>query len=305
MQLFTSVSGDRYSVSETAEGKELLWLLTVHNATAADFGNYTCTVSNDAGSSTIHILLLEGRGEQGREQRVQRCPGLPGPVLGLELGLGLAGLFSCLVVLAVAAWFCRSLYLAAGAAREEGSEGEGAPEESLPLRRRRSRSPEPPDRQAVAGPGPVLHTIRPDFAAFYGNPQLSSHLSPEGEEGSGGEEEEAPQHLQFSALYGNPLLSRQAEEAAEPGPEATAPRVLDRVSAPPPAPATPQGPAGERTVCFTEPPGRRTAAPPRAAPSEAAGESLYSEPLLTYRDIDYGQLQLDCGAEEDISTLAD
>ena len=228
-------------------------------------------------------------------------PGVDGAVSGLQLGLGVAGFLSCVLVLIAAVWFCRSLKKSAERAQEEGS-GKSSEEsdglcDSLELRQRRSLSPEPPDRAGLPEvSGPVLQTIRPDFAAFYGNPHLSSHL-PQDEE-TVGEEEEEPLVLQFSALYGNPALSRQMEKESPP-------------SAPlPPSP---------KAVYFTESPApqqqqlqpkhsstmRRPSTATYAAASSMGGDSVYSEPLIGYGDISYSALELDCGVEDDISTLAD
>ena len=212
---------------------------------------------------------------------------------GLQLGLGVAGILSCVLVLLAAVWFCRSLKKSAERAQEEGSgkSSEGSDQlcDSLELRQRRSLSPEPPDRSAPPEvSGPVLQTIRPDFAAFYGNPHLSSHL-PQDEEEEGEEEEPL---VQFSALYGNPALSRQLEkEGSLPSPKA---------------------------VYFSESPGQQQQLQPKhsstprrpstatyAAASSMGGDSVYSEPLNGYGDISYSTLELDCGVEDDISTLAD
>ena len=216
---------------------------------------------------------------------------------GLQLGLGVAGIFSCVLVLLAAVWFCRSLKKSAERAQEEGSgkSSEGSDQlcDSLELRQRRSLSPEPPDRSAPPEvSSPVLQTIRPDFAAFYGNPHLSSHL-PQDEDEGGGEEEPL---VQFSALYGNPALSRQLEKES-----------------PPPLPSP-------KAVYFTESPAqqqqqqlqpkhsstlRRPSTTAYAAASSMGGDSVYSEPLIGYGDISYSTLELDCGVEDDISTLAD
>ena len=216
---------------------------------------------------------------------------------GLQLGLGVAGILSCVLVLLAAVWFCRSLKKSAERAQEEGSgkSSEGSDQlcDSLELRQRRSLSPEPPDRAGHPEvSGPVLQTIRPDFAAFYGNPHLSSHL-PQDEEEGGGEEEPL---VQFSALYGNPALSRQLEKES-----------------PPPAPLPPS----PKAVYFTESPAQQQLQPKHsstmwrpstatyAAASSMGGDSVYSEPLIGYGDISYSTLELDCGVEDDISTLAD
>ena len=224
---------------------------------------------------------------------------------GLQLGLGVGGILSCVLVLLAAVWFCRSLKRSAERAQEEGSgkSSEGSDQlcDSLELRQRRSLSPEPPDRSAPPEvSGPVLQTIRPDFAAFYGNPHLSSHLPQDEEEGRGGEEE--PLVLQFSALYGNPASALYGNPALS--------RQLEKES-PPPLPSP-------KAVYFTESPAqqqlqpkhsstlRRPSATGYAAASSMGGDSVYSEPLIGYNDISYSSLQLeDCGVEDDISTLAD
>ena len=218
----------------------------------------------------------------------------------------MAGILSCVLVLIVSVWFCRSLKKSAERAQEEGS-GKSSERsdqlcESLELRQRRSLSPEPPDRP---GPsvvsGPVLQTIRPDFAAFYGNPHLSSHLPQDEVEEERGEEEEPLVHsVQFSALYGNPALSRQLEkESPSPPPLLPSPKeVYFRES-----------PAQQHL----EPKHSSTLSRPAAAAgaaafvtsSEMGGDSIYSEPLIGYGDISYSTLDLQCGVEDDISTLAD
>ena len=80
----------------------------------------------------------------------------------------MAGILSCVLVLIVSVWFCRSLKKSAERAQEEGS-GKSSERsdqlcESLELRQRRSLSPEPPDRAGLPEvSGPVLQTIRPDL----------------------------------------------------------------------------------------------------------------------------------------------
>merc|ERR1712004_455113 len=179
---------------------------------------------------------------------------------------------------------------------QEESCGKSSPgNDSLELRQRRSLSPEPPERH---GPfevsGPVLQTIRPDFAAFYGNPHLSSHL-PQDEKDEGCKEEEPL--VQYSAIYGNPALSIQPEKESPPPGSLPSPK----------------------TVYFSQTPAHQVhlvpnhhSTPKKAQPtayvsrSEMGGDSsVYSEPLLGYEDISYSALELDCGAEDDISTLAD
>jgi len=256
-------SGTRYVITHTEEEDSITWLLTINNASTADFGLYTCTVENDVGSSSIEILLEEG---------------VPGAVLGLQLGLGLAGILSCVFVIGVTAWFCRNLSRAAAKVQEEEEEETSTPPDGTELRRRRSKSPEPEFR--IPGEaGPVLHTIRPDFAAFYGNPHLSSHLATMEND----EEAEKEVQIQFQSLYGDPGLLR--------GKQHTAPRS-------PPS-------SGTKSVYFSDPPVQRRRYEPSVLSSEAS-TSVYSEPLLGYGDLSYSVLQLDCSVEEDdITTLAD
>lgn len=192
-------------------------------------------------------------------------------MVALQLGLGLAGLLSCLLALLATGWFCRSLSRAASRARQQEVESE-----VLELRDRRSKSPTPPDlAPAIIGPGPgaVLSSMRPDFAAFYGNPHLSSNQADDSED------EEAADH--FSALYGNPLLSSTLREVPSPLPL-------------------------QRSVYFSKSPAQQHHYAPRPALSMASGgDSVYSEPLLGYGDLSYSALALDCEDEDDISTLPD
>ena len=235
------------------------WRLTVEAATVGDLGNFSCTVTNDAGSTSMTIEVVEG---------------VPGAMVALQVSLGAAGLLSCLLVLLGAAWFCRSLSRSAARAQEvPGDEIEedwtSESSSSLALRRRRSHSPEPVEGRVLAV-GPVLHTIRPDFAAFYGNPHLSTYRP--AADNSGSEEEEDSQ-LNFSGLYGpktEPVAQRMVYFSE------TTPQTLQ------------QGWAGARG----------------AAGSEAA-DSLYSEPLLGYRELALSALDFECDVEDDISVLAD
>ena len=227
-------------------------------ATAGDLGNFSCTVTNDAGSSSMTIEVVEG---------------VPGAMVALQVGLGAAGLLSCLLVLLGAGWFCRSLSRSAARAQEDPGddmEEDWSSESSsnLALRRRRSHSPEPAEGRVLAV-GPVLHTIRPDFAAFYGNPHLSTYRAAAGDSGS----EEEDSQLHFSGLYGpktEPVAQRTVYFSE------TAPQTLQ------------QGRAGARVAATSE-----------------VGDSLYSEPLLGYRDLALSALDFECDAEDDISVLAE
>ena len=103
--------------------------------------------------------------------------------------------------------------------------------------------------------------------------------------------------VQYSAIYGNPALSIQPEKESPPPGSLPSPK----------------------TVFFSQTPAHHVhlvpnhhstpkKAPPAAymSKSEIGGDSsVYSEPLLGYEDISYSTLELDCGAEDDISTLAD
>ena len=228
-------------------------------ATTGDLGNFSCTVTNDAGSTSMIIEVVEG---------------VPGAMVALQIGLGAAGLLSCLLVLLGAGWFCRSLSRSAARAQEDPGDDieedwSSESSSSLALRRRRSHSPEPVEGRVLAV-GPVLHTIRPDFAAFYGNPHLSTYRAAVGDSGS----EEEDSQLHFSGLYG-------------PKTEAVA----------------------QRTVYFSETTPQtlqqgRAGATRGAAGSEVA-DSLYSEPLLGYRDLALSTLDFECDAEDDISVLAE
>ena len=195
-------------------------------------------------------------------------------MFGLQLGLGIAGLLSCSIVLLAAIWFCRSLAKSAALAQQEreASQEGSSQDEDRAAALRASRSVEPPDRSPSLVAGPVLHTIRPDFAAFYGNPHLSCHLQ---------EEEEEVPLAQFSALYGNPHLSRPTEDRPTP----------------------------PKSVYFSESPpvqhSRPEASKASRIPLSEVGESVYSEPLLPYQDLTCSDMELDCEAQDDISTLAD
>ena len=195
-------------------------------------------------------------------------------MLGLQLGLGIAGLLSCTFVLLAAVWFCRSLAKSAALAQQEREESEedSSRDEERAAALRASRSVEPPDRSPSLVAGPVLHTIRPDFAAFYGNPHLSCHLQEEGEE--------VPL-AQFSAIYGNPHLSRPTEDRPNP------PKSVYFSESPPVQDSRPEASRASRI------------------PVSEGGESVYSEPLLPYQDLASSAIQLDCEAPDDISTLAD
>ena len=263
-------------LSHTEEEDSITWLLTVNNASAADFGLYTCTVENDVGSSSIEILLEEGR-ERGREECRHHCTGVPGAVLGLQLGLGLAGIISCVFVIGVTAWFCRNLSRAAAKVQEEEEEEIPGTPDATELRRRRSKSPEA--ESGIPGEaGAVLHTIRPDFAAFYGNPHLSSHLATTEDN----EEAEKEVQIQFQSLYGDPGLLRGIHNTGRSPPS-----------------------AGTKCVYFSDPPVQTHRRYQPSLLSSEASTSVYSEPLLGYGDLSYSALQLDCSAEDDISTLAD
>ena len=291
----TVITGGRFSTSETKETERVTFVLHLANATFIDLGEYTCTVQNDVGSSSLDITLLEGEFLTGITSTTNYNPGVDSIVWALQLGLGVAGIFSCVLVLLAAIWFCRSLRRSAERAQEESCGKSSPGNDSLELRQRRSLSPEPPERhRPFEVSGPVLQTIRPDFAAFYGNPHLSSHL-PQDEEDKGCNEEEPL--VQYSAIYGNPALSLQPEKES-------------------PLPGSLPSP---KTVYFSQTPAHQVhlvpnhhSTPKKAPPaayvsrSEMGGDSsVYSEPLLGYEDISYSALELDCGAEDDISTLAD
>jgi len=196
---------DKYAVVNTVKEYVIESTLTINNATQEDFGVYTCKMENDLGSDTLSILLVNGD--------------LPGDLVILRLVLAILGFLSCILVVFVAVRCYQNFKNSLSGESELETERSEAINRTTTAtanarKRKKTDSSENLSDEGSANPPSVLNTISKDFAAFYGNPHLSSHMESEDDDDDDTGsvrirliDDQSHQPREFTAFYGNTRLS--------------------------------------------------------------------------------------------------
>lgn len=201
---------DKYAVVNIAREYVIESTLTINNAMVDDFGVYTCTMENDLGMDEMKILLVNGD--------------LPRELVVLRLVLAILGFVSCILVVCVAIRCYNNCQKSLSEEDDNQLETERSeamldnPTATVNARKRHKTDSSENLSDELLGShgnihGRVLNTISKDFAAFYGNPHLSSHMNSDDDDEDTGSVrtnllvDQINHPKEMKAFYGNAHLS--------------------------------------------------------------------------------------------------